>query len=390
MSAFFLFEYLLGGRGKIPYLLSSAVAFFLAYLAKISNLLVLPGFVLAIALVWRRPRDAGIFLGVLAALFALEVALYALLTDNAFGRVSVILSDHLRADNRHLPVVRSFWGLFERYGPKSLFRAPFFGAAFYAQLVAVVLLTANRRWNRELLTISLVLASYAVGLLLAVKDISPWVSVHGFHFRHLLPIAPLLVLFLLLAATRYLDVRFVVPVGGAGRSALYTAVAVAIVGYCYLAHFPGFKRHPIALAVRNQARTEGLFASGVPVISMERRRPRAMYYYESCLWDAFDDPAYRDTMPEALSVTGDGANIYLLAHHETLAGKLSAQPKRLLRKWRRERTPVLYLKLHDCPRRVVGRKCIKVLHRSFREVRPGLVRRLLKRKSAKGRRPRKR
>jgi hypothetical protein len=92
------------------WLIACSVAMFLAYLAKIQDVFMLPGVALAMWLGHRRFKDVLLFAAILLGLFLVETSLYAVFTK-FWGRLDVIFHSHLDGPGRP----KDFWYLFERF-----------------------------------------------------------------------------------------------------------------------------------------------------------------------------------------------------------------------------------------------------------------------------------
>jgi hypothetical protein len=214
LALHFFVQYLEGAESRrgLVSLYLSALAMFLAYLTKVTNVYLIPGFLVAILLLRRRPKDALRFGALLFGLYLLETAGYAIVLGEPLGRLGIILGNHIGSGYiEPMP----FWGVFRRYSPENL---PFYWVApLIVYPVAAVYLHRTRR-SAPFDAVSLLIASFLVGITFAVTNVSPAVPVEAFLHRYFLAILGMLLL---------LDAAFVVDLWDRHLSPRLVRTAIA-------------------------------------------------------------------------------------------------------------------------------------------------------------------
>lgn len=166
--AYFLLKYTF--NQKTASIIAAAAFMFLAYETHFNNMLFMPGMLLILILgsknFW---KPAGIFCGILLAMYAAETILYILFTDLPYGRLSIILSSHLTG-NRTLHAIKPYQLISRFVRP-----GPFFVLAFVLSIVFAV--KHIRAKEHRALAIYLPAFSFFAILLFAVKSIEPLVPV---------------------------------------------------------------------------------------------------------------------------------------------------------------------------------------------------------------------
>lgn len=160
-----------------------ACLLFAAYLSKVPNVFFIPGFVISVWLAHREKRDIALLLGLLAAMLAVETAVYFTTTPH-WSRLDVVLSSHLSGKG---PTLSAKAHLLDRYTklPRD-WQMLFF--AFLPAWVGSLALTRDRRIQG--------LCWIAFGFLLfktfAVRSLAPVRLLERFHPRYLIVLVPLM------------------------------------------------------------------------------------------------------------------------------------------------------------------------------------------------------
>jgi hypothetical protein len=230
---------------------------FAGYLAMLSTLYFVPGFVVATFLVRRRALDVATWLGLLLLGIALETGLYALLSDFPGGQLQIVQRSH----NNVEPI--AFWGLFSRYAalPLSWQVALSVGAACAALLLVLGSSAALRG-------LPLIAGAFIMASTFMVKNLHPLVPALNFRDRYFDPIAPLVALMLpttIALLLRRWRVRPRLQLQAADALLLVVLLSAAASGLLVWQH--GFAA-PRVLA-ENAASSElvsGAFRSGQPII----------------------------------------------------------------------------------------------------------------------------
>lgn len=165
------------------WLIATGVALFAAYLAMISSLYFLPGFVLATLCVRRRASDVLLWASVLFGAIALETAAYALFSEFPAGQLQIVRRTH---DNIE-PI--QFWELFRRFG---VLPATWRLALAAGSGAAIVLLALGRQ--PALLGLPWIAGVFLLGSTFGVKSLDPLVPALNFRDRYFDPLAPLIAL----------------------------------------------------------------------------------------------------------------------------------------------------------------------------------------------------
>ncbi|MFW5728943.1 MAG: glycosyltransferase family 39 protein [Spirochaetota bacterium] len=264
------------GRKACQVLALSALVVFLAYMSKITNVYFVPGFLLAIILLRRSPRDAVVFAGVLLGLFLLETGAYAVALSEPLGRLGIIMGNHLGSGYIE-PM--SFWGIFRRYSPQNL--PPYWMAPMLLYPVAAIYLHRRRR-SAALDTMSLLVASFLFGMTFAVTGLNPVVPVEAFLQRYFLAILGMLVLidaaFVVDLWDRYVAPRLPLP-GIVWPFYVVPLAGVLVLGVVFASgvlpdSLSGFyndplapRRHPLWLNVEYRKTIDAAFRSGTPLVA---------------------------------------------------------------------------------------------------------------------------
>jgi len=169
-------------------LIELSFAVFLGYLGKETFCFFFPGFVLAVWLVRRRPRDVLIFLGVLSLGFLLETACYSLFTDYS-SRYAVIHGTHL-VENADAEVsTLTFWDLFQRF--EEMHSSSKY-LMFFALASALWLATLRKEKQLEGRAIALIGVSHIVCITFMIRSLHPLDVWQGFDPRYMEPATPFL------------------------------------------------------------------------------------------------------------------------------------------------------------------------------------------------------
>lgn len=248
------------GDGTAP-LLCAALAFFLAYLTKLSNALYVPGFALALWGWRRRPRDLFVFAGAVASLIALEFGLYR----SFAGTDRLLIIEQAGMVNP----IDSWTQLFGRYAVLPWFWPPVLLAYVVAALALATEAIRGRLDGRELGVMWLP-ASFLLGITFALRSIDPLVPAQAFFSRYFTSALPFFILVIVLFAKRLVErlpVAVVVRPRTVAGSA--TVLALLLVGQAAL-RFPGYDEHPMVRLAADSS-TVAEFASGTPVVSFDGR-----------------------------------------------------------------------------------------------------------------------
>lgn len=257
--------FLLGYRdargGGTPQLLCAALAFFLAYLTKLSNALYVPGFGLALWGWQRRPRDLFIFAGAVASLIAMEFGLYRALAGT--DRLLIIEQAGM------ISPIESWTDLFGRYAILPWF----WQATLIAYGVAALALAAEAirgRLDGRELGVMWLPASFLLGITFALRSLDPLVPAQAFFSRYFTSALPFFILVIVLFLKRLLE-RIPRSLAVRPRTAAGSAATLAALLACLAAlRFPGYDEHPMVRLVADSS-TVAEFASGTPVVSFDGR-----------------------------------------------------------------------------------------------------------------------
>lgn len=249
----------------------AGVWFFVAYLAKESVVLFLPGLLLASWLVRRRLWDTARFGATFASGVLLETALYGLTYGFPLGRLSVVLRHHL-GNAKMRPPIESVSDLLVRYlDLQTGFRELFYGG-LAASLALVLWPKARRRLDeRRLFAVLATCWGFFLCSTFAVKSLDPPRLVQPLNERYLFAGIPFLAV-LVVAICRAL-VPPLVRERFQSRTIASFAVACAVAGSgLWLLRSPPGEEHAIATMNRSQSELRSAFDRGVPIVNPERKR----------------------------------------------------------------------------------------------------------------------
>lgn len=281
-----------GSRARWGWLLAAGATMMLAELTKVTNLFFVPGLMLGLWLATRRLSLALGFAAVVVALMLGEWAAYrASSLDFPWGRVSVVLQEHLEgAAVDRLKKIDGFWGLITRQQRAFSETRP----GFYLWAMIAVGVYCLARIRRVPLGIQLLVPatlSYLFFHVFAVHSLDPLKAVQRPLVRYLAELLPLAILALIWFPSRWL--RYQAPEGRRDRPVLVHGVAFAVVlGYAYMAYFPGWKQHPIARLVVYEEMVQDAYARGIPIVS-DRGARYSLHSLFALFWDDFEGPSHR-------------------------------------------------------------------------------------------------
>jgi 4-amino-4-deoxy-L-arabinose transferase-like glycosyltransferase len=258
------------GRRRSAWLLATAIALFVGYLAKETTVFFLPGFALAILLKGekRRFRDVTILFGVFAAGVALETATYVIFTDYAH-RFAVVKTEHLYDEKGDQMKFVELFARFEKAAPE-------WKLVFYSYLPAalVVLSFAKKRAVTAIVAIG---AIYYFLLTFLVRSINPIVIWQSFQSRYLDCASPFV--FLTLAYFVWIiamePARSIPPKWRSRLERLrplrhaVVPVLSAVIGFvAYRAVLPRIDEHPFRVLPRAAAVLNDAYRRNLPLISV--------------------------------------------------------------------------------------------------------------------------
>ncbi len=170
---------------------AAGVFHFLAYLTKITNLFLVPAFLLILFLERRRIKPLLLYGGTLLLLFIVESGAFIVFTEYSH-RLDVILSSHLSESyNKWLVGFDSIWGLFGRFSESSypmgyqIITWPYF---------VLYLLLRKKIANKYFDYSFYIILSFFFFMTFSVKSIDPIVPVNTFRSRYFKVILPFLFL----------------------------------------------------------------------------------------------------------------------------------------------------------------------------------------------------
>lgn len=301
------------------WLLAATAAFVWAYEIKESNLLFLPGLVLAVWQLKRRFRDALVLLLVLAACIAVETLLYWSLTDYS-SRFAIV-------GEAHGLVHGTFWGLFERFTRLE----PPWQMLFWTWLASVVALA--RSPDPRTRALLLLPVGFVFLLTFLVRGLDPLLIWTNFYSRYFEPAAPLMAIavgiFLTEAVKRAWSERVPLRLRAASSRVLGHGTPLAI-GACFgvaaleYAAFRDFFEHPLGETRRIASITNDAYRRNLPIVVerapaglIEERRARPLKVIYGIYLDdraiAISPLARQGRLPDVLEVMQDGERYsYLL------------------------------------------------------------------------------
>jgi len=193
-------------RARISAAVLAALATFLAYEAKITNLFFMPGIAIAILLYSKGKglRDALAYGGVLAGLYLAETAAYAALTPYALGHLAVIASHHLSSE--FASPLGGFLDLFTRYAPENLelyWSIPFlaFAALAFMSFAPRRPAAFARAGDPATKAVTLASLSFFLFVTFAVTSVDPLLPAEDFINRYFCAVLPLVLAVLASAAS---------------------------------------------------------------------------------------------------------------------------------------------------------------------------------------------
>jgi hypothetical protein len=279
LALFCFVEYLERDEGELPPLLWTAVLLFVAYEAKLTNLFFVPGMVLAILLLKKKPSQALLLGGILLALFLAETGLYAIFTSYKLGELEIILKKHFQPDSMVLPRFIDLLGRYSGQHLQAYWRIPF---ALFALASVVYLAKGKDGRVRALIMASL---SFFLFLTLEVKSLNPITPAESFINRYFSAVlGPVFVV--LGYAAEGLFRRFA-PRAAAALDRRSRAIFVGVLAFGFAAALVLFSLrglppavrsyansplhpydHPLALTETYRERIEGAYRDGTPIIAV--------------------------------------------------------------------------------------------------------------------------
>ena len=248
------------------FLLLAGLGLFLAYLAMVTSVYVLPGLLLAVWLIRRRVRDVLSLSGTFAALLACETLGYALSSSYRFGQLQLILHTHTDVKPT------GFWGLFGRYSALPLdWRAVLaaWSSAFAVWLVTRLARGAHAR-QPGAVALWLAPASLLAGMTFGVKSLDPIIPATDFSIRYCDVLMPLIAL-CLAAALCWIARRLL-----AGRRSpaavlpLTAAAALALTTWGASALYRPATEHAFEVTDRQWRMLNAALDNGIPIVGSNR------------------------------------------------------------------------------------------------------------------------
>lgn len=307
LAAYFLLRYRDAPERRAWMAAAIAGALFIGYLTKITNVLFVPGFAIAVYLYGRRVRDVAIVAGLLLGLFLGETLLYRILTEHSLGQLSIISGSHL-ADRRLKPTeLRDF---FVHVADMTTYWKVTLGA-FAASVV--IALAGWRRLGRDPAVLAILAASFLLLQNFAVKSVSPLIPVQRFLMRYMLPALPLIMLTIAVVAWALVErigARVKLP-----RWATPAAVAVALVASSLFVLGTDRRpadRHPFALLSRFEKEGNERFAKGAPVVGLTS--PKDPTFFVRVLWNGLTGAKAPAKIPGLRKATHGKKRVHFVLH----------------------------------------------------------------------------
>lgn len=308
------------------------VMFFLGWMTKLTNVLFVPGFALALYVFGRRWRDVFIFGGVLLALFLVETLVYRSVLNFPLGQLSVVKKTHL--SHRALKPVQV-----SDFFTHVLKLVPVWKVTLVAFAVAcLVAVAAKRKLGKDPAVIALVPASFLLLQNFAVKSIHPLVPVQRFLSRYLEPALPLMLLVVFwvcalavreLAAHRRWKVP-ALPVWP--RAALVCVVLLGVAGWALGSRYPAKGKHPFELLTSYEHKANPAFANGVPVVSLEKN-DKDVDFFLKVLWDGMRSRTKLLDMPKIRTALAGKKKVYFVIHPKHQPEYKGTRDSQILEKW---------------------------------------------------------
>lgn len=280
------------GRSRFSFVTLTALATFLAYEAKITNLFFMPGIALAILLYSKGKglKDVFVYGSVLAGLYFAETAAYAVFTPYKLGHLAVIASHHLSSE--FAAPLGGFLDLFKRYAPENLelyWSIPFlaFAALAFLSLTPRKSDAPSRAKDPGMRAVILAALSFFFFVTFAVTSVDPLLPAEDFINRYFCAVLPLVLAVLASGASNALargrpSARAVLarafsgwraPVATLGLCALVTVVfSLPIVPRSVrpFAHTPlRLGDHPIALNLAYRPLVTKAYDEGTPIVAAD-------------------------------------------------------------------------------------------------------------------------
>jgi hypothetical protein len=340
-----------GLRRRAAWALAGGVCMMLAELTKEPNLFFVPGLMLGLWWVTRRPWLPLLFGASVSALMLVELAVYRLAFDEyPLGRFSVIAEKHLSNGlvsqglanawelvTRQKDTFQGFWGIQ---------LALFLGAAVFCLL----------RFRRVPPALQIVLLAGLGFLLLhafgvrSLHPLRPWQRALPRYVVVSYPLTWLTLCWCLAQVSRALARRF--PLGserlnlsrfGSERLgvAFGGAAMVALLAYAFATRFPGVAAHPLSELAQMDRESQAASAEGIPVVSRQKKK-YAVQSFQALFWEGFDQPEYakRKRLPALSSISFRGGPLWWLVDpaRERIHPR---KAKGVFQKWRKEKREVL-------------------------------------------------
>lgn len=180
--------------GRSRYLIALSAALFAAYLTKVSNVYFYPAIIGILWLHSHRLKPLLTFALPSLIAYMAEHAVYWITTGEKWGRLGIILNNHLSSDYAaNLP--QDFWGLFQRFSLER-FPAPWWLLVIAAVSAYILLQRRGMDADRSVRDMAIMAGVFTVFTTFMVKSLDPLVPVEAFQNRYFSPILPLLVMIL--------------------------------------------------------------------------------------------------------------------------------------------------------------------------------------------------
>ncbi len=339
-----LFLFMYWEKRTPRYLVALAIALFVAYGAKITNLYYLPGILLAL---WIRERRIGplfTLCSVLFALYLLETAVLGIFFGFPLGRLQIIAQNHLSTLEGYAPeeMALTFLGLFKRYSLRHL--QWYWWIIFLPALLSGIYLAKKEESFLSLLILS---CGFFFFITFGVSSVDPFVPVEPFNNRYFLTV--LVPLILMLSTTIAMAYERIASIPRLKKklspssmlaSSLYSLAAVATILIVFnLALVTGFlpssfsrytfnpvagEKHPFALNRHYTKMLNEAYANGIPIVSYTENGGGAQLY--SCEQYYLELQYIRNGLPKIdATILGDKKVSYLLKE-----GRIEDFPKRVV------------------------------------------------------------
>lgn len=189
-SFYFLLKYCKEEKGKIFFVVVSALLFFASYLTKITNLWLLPGFFFLLYYRTKSLKKLFLYAGILLFFYFIEHVSYIVFAGEKLGRLGIIVQGHLD------PVMNmqrlhefsgTFFGLFRRL---SLKHFPIYWLGVFVLWVSSQFFIIRKPKEFPVKELSVLTISFFVLLMFGIKSINPIIPFEPFRSRYWLLVLP--------------------------------------------------------------------------------------------------------------------------------------------------------------------------------------------------------